>query len=294
MNPSARRRVGLGLRIVFGIAGVGFLGIAFRHTWVRSRQDVVPSAWHAAAAGALILIGLSLASRSWAALFGEEASPRKLARGFYTAQLGKYVPGGIWQAVGQVGLATRAGVRLPQASTAFLVQAVTQIAAGGTVGACLAAVGWHLSWAIRLACLLSLLLIVPLRRSWMVRAVRLLQRVTRRALLEEIVPSQDRILRSYGWSVGTMVASGSAFALLASSVHAGNPSIAAVPAFAIAWTVGFLAVPFPSGLGIREAVLIGILGKASVAAPVIAASVAHRLVTMAAELVMILVARIRT
>lgn len=294
MNPSLRRWAGRGLRVLFGVAGLVFLGIAFQQTWVRSQQHVIPSAWHIAGAGALILSGLFCASRSWAVLFGGMASVRELARGFFTSQLGKYVPGGIWQAMGQVGLASRAGVRVSEASAAFLVQAVTQVAAGATVGASLVALGTHLSWGARLLSLLVLLLLPPLHRAWMVRAVRFFQRIMRRDPSEDIVPSQDRILRSYGWSVLTVVASGSAFALLASSVHASSPPIAAVPAFALAWTVGFLAVPFPSGLGIREAVLIGTLGSAFGTAPVIAASVVHRLVTMVGELVMNVAVRVRS
>ena len=293
MNSSIKRWVGLGLRILFGIAGLVFMGIAFQRTWIRSRQDVVPPAWRTAGAGALILAGLVFASRSWAALFGEEASGRALARGFYTAQLGKYVPGGIWQAVGQVGLATRAGARWSHASTAFAAQAVTQVAAGGTVGAGLLAFGWGLPWGIRLSALLSLLLLLPLHRAWMLRAVRFLLRVMRKEAPDDIVPSQERILISYGWAVGTILGSGLAFALLASSVDATPSFAAATPAFALAWTAGFLAIPFPSGLGVREAVLIGILGGTGGAAPVIAASVAHRLVTMSGEVLMILVARVR-
>jgi uncharacterized membrane protein YbhN (UPF0104 family) len=66
-----------------------------------------------------------------------------------------------------------------------------------------------------------------------------------------------------------------------------------VPAFAVAWTTGFLAVPFPSGIGIREGVLIAATGSPSGAASVIAASIVHRLVTMVGEIVMILFSRRR-
>ena len=58
--------------------------------------------------------------------------------------------------------------------------------------------------------------------------------------------------------------------------------------------MGFLAVPFPSGIGVREAVLIATVASPSGAGPVIVASVVHRLVTMLGELVMIAITKTRT
>ena len=89
-----------------------------------------------------------------------------------------------------------------------------------------------------------------------------------------------------------MVANGAALALLVWSLHAARLA-AAVPAFALAWTVGFLAVPIPAGLGIREAVLIAVISRPGGAALVIAASVAHRLVAIISEAVMIVISRVR-
>ena len=122
----------------------------------------------------------------------------------------------------------------------------------------------------------------------MARLVRLLSRVGRRSWPEELIPPQERILRSYAWGIGSLLASGTAFALLASSLHAVKSPVASVPAFALAWTAGFLALPFPSGVGVREVVLLATVGQIGGDALLIAASLAHRLVTMISEALMIL------
>jgi uncharacterized membrane protein YbhN (UPF0104 family) len=153
--------------------------------------------------------------------------------------------------------------------------------------------GWKVGFGFRLLSLCGLVLVPLLRRRWMVSAVNALARLTKRAWPEDLVPAQDRILRSYGWAVASLGGGGAAFAVLATSVDAPRSIAAAVPAFALAWTAGFLALPFPSGVGIREAVLIGILAEPGRAAPMIAASLAHRLVSMVVELTLISWATIR-
>jgi hypothetical protein len=135
---AGRYRRGQVLRILFGVAGLFFMGIVFRDTWNRSQGGVLPSWEYAIGAEALMVAGLAGASRGWVSLFDGQGSKRALARAFYAAQLGKYVPGAIWQAVGQVGLSRRAGVSLAQATVAFPVHALTWLAASGTVGAALA------------------------------------------------------------------------------------------------------------------------------------------------------------
>jgi uncharacterized membrane protein YbhN (UPF0104 family) len=289
---AGRYRRGQILRILFGVAGLFFMGIVFRDTWNRSQGRVLPGWEYAIGAEALMVAGLAGASRGWVSLFDGQGSKRALARAFYAAQLGKYVPGAIWQAVGQVGLSRRAGVSLAQATVAFPVHALTWLAASGTVGAALAVLGFHLSVAVRLVALLGLLLVLPLRRTWMLRVLAVLTRLLKRGTTEAL-PSQAAILRCYGWGIWTHLMSGAAFALLASSIDGEVSPAAAIPAFALAWTIGFLALPFPAGLGIRELVLIATLASSSTAAPVIAASLAQRLVTMVGELVMILFSRVR-
>jgi uncharacterized membrane protein YbhN (UPF0104 family) len=57
---------------------------------------------------------------------------------------------------------------------------------------------------------------------------------------------------------------------------------AAVCAFTAGWTIGYVLVPIPSGLGVREAVLIGLLPIPT--SLLLTAAIAHRVALMVAEL----------
>lgn len=290
-----RRRLGLVARVTFGLAGLSFLAVAFWQTWDRSTDVVLPAWWRLVAAVLLVTAAMALAYRAWAALLPRAVRSRPLAAGFFVAQLGKYVPGAVWQAVGQVGYATRAEVSVARAATAFVVFSLTQATAGAVVGAAVAAAVPGLTWWLRAAAIAALALALALDRRWMVALIGLYRRwrpaPEGREPVQDLVPAQGAIIRSCGWSVGVMLAMGAAFVVLLGGLGTAVPVTAAVPAYALAWTVGFLAVPFPSGLGVREAVLIALLGALTGAAPLIAASVYFRLAQMLAELLLILVTR---
>ena len=248
--------------------------------------------WALVAAGVAIIAGLICLARAWIGLFSTTRITRALAAAFYTSQIGRYIPGAIWQVLAQVGLATEAGVSLPQASTAFVVFALIEVVAGGTIGAALAVLGHDLSTTTRLFALLMLVPLLFLQRRWIVWAMGLVGRITRKTFPETLVPTQGAILRSYGWTLSTLLLNGVAFAVLLASVQPGTSFAHSVAAFGFAWTIGFLADPFPSGIGIREAVLMFTIGGPVPKSIIIAASVSHRLVSMICELLMIVASRI--
>jgi hypothetical protein len=281
------------LRWVFGLAGIAFLVITFRETWRRSQGLPIPKAWALSAAGALTLAALFCLARAWIRLLAARDVSRSLAAGFFTSQLGRYIPGAVWQAFAQVGLATDAGVSLRHASTAFGVQALVQVAAGGLLGACLALFGQGVPLIARLLSLVGLLALLVLRRAWLVRALRMVGRVLRRDFADGLVPSQSAILVSFGWTLLAVAANSVAFAMLLASLPGGAPIAESTSAFAFAWLVGFLAVPFPSGIGVREAVLLLTIGFQVPRSHVIAASVSQRLLLIGADLVAIVFSRLR-
>ncbi|MGH8935316.1 MAG: hypothetical protein ACRDXD_03445 [Acidimicrobiia bacterium] len=230
-------------------------------------------------------MGLALAAGGWLALIGRQGN-LALARAFYLSQVGKYIPGGIWQAVGQVGLAREAGVPLGKAALAYPVHALVQAAAGAAVGAGLALTP-GVSTPIRWGALLLSALLILLNRPWMVAVVSLIER--RRPLVRSAeLPDQRAILAAFGWSVASMLAFGGGFAALLGST---DRPLAGIPAFAFAWTVGFLAVPFPAGLGIREVALIA--ARIAPVGPLVAASAVLRVVLIVCEALLILATSLR-
>jgi uncharacterized membrane protein YbhN (UPF0104 family) len=147
--------------------------------------------------------------------------------------------------------------------------------------------------AVRLSALLALAPLLLIRRRWLLRTLQLLGHVMRRTFDDSLLPSQEKILSSFGWTLFTLVANCVAFSLLLLSLQAGASIWSSAAAFGLAWAIGFAAVPFPSGIGVREAVLLFTIGFAVSRSNVIAASISYRLVVMAVELLVVISSRIR-
>lgn len=284
VNRATRRRV---LRMGFGALGLGFMAVALWETWDRSRTTVLPAPPVMATAAALVVLGLVGAGLSWLALFGAGA-PRRLVADFYLAQLGKYIPGGgLWQAAGQIGLATESGLRAARVAGAFAVHGVVQLTAAAFLGGFLVFASGLPPW-IRLAAGAALLTPVLLHRAWMEGLLSRIARWTGRNDGELTAPGQPEILRSWAWSLTPIATFGLAYGAIVNDL-AGAGIVRTAVAFALAWAVGFALVPFPSGLGVREAALLVLVDGPTAA--VIAASIGLRLLAIVAELALVVATR---
>jgi glycosyltransferase 2 family protein len=228
----------------------------------------------------LVVTSLILVARAWATLFPETVDRQVLTTGFYTSQLTKYLPaGGFVQAASQVALSGpetgvgSAALRLP-------VFSLCAAAAGATLGAGLMFATSLPAWA-RVVAGLGLVAPLVLDRRILSFVLRAAQRFVRRLPDSDALPPQRAILRCYAFSLGNMAAYAAAFAVLLGDVTDVNPVIAGV-AMSMAWVAGYVFVISPSGLGIREAILIAALPGLP-AAPLLAASLAQRLLGVVAE-----------
>jgi hypothetical protein len=243
-------------------AGLIALAVAFAASYERARQDVTPGAGWLALSTVLMAGGLRCFAQGWVAVVDGRGDPAGLRRGWYAAQLGKYVPGGIWQPAAQVAtsdLGPRRG------SAAFLSWAGCYAVAGavlGGLGIALWGAGWRRLGAVGLLAPVALALL--------------------------LLRGRGPILRPTAWMGAGLVLHALAYGLLLRSI--GGPLGLGAASFCLAWLAGFLAVPVPSGLAVREAVLVALIGGP--AAPVIAASVAQRLTGMAAEVALIATSRL--
>ena len=114
------------------------------------------------------------------------------------------------------------------------------------------------------------------------RVLVLTGRVVRRSPDPELVPPGAQIARSAPWAALNMLTTSVAYAVLVRDLDTSAAPAAITVAFAAAWVGGFLVLPLPSGLGVREALLVGLLPSVP-SVVVLAAALAHRLVTVAAE-----------
>jgi glycosyltransferase 2 family protein len=275
-GPPSRTKRWHALVGVIGLAGLTVAVLTVAHD-VQDRR--LPSIGAMAAALVLHVIALIFASRGWASLFPADADRRALARSLYTSQLAKYLPaGGVLQAAGQVTLSGLSGgvrsaaIRLPVFSLC-LVTAGATLASGLAFASDLPTWGRVLAGAGLLApCLLD--------RRVLAAVLRHARRVVSRLPEPDALPPKPAIVAAYLWGIGNMVAYGAAFAVLLTDITNVNPFIAGA-ALCAAWVAGYLVVPVPSGLGVREAVLVAALPAS--AASLVTASVAHRLLGIIAE-----------
>lgn len=264
-----------------GILGLVGLGIA-AVTTLPAGRSTLPAPAPLAAAVALLLVALGSVAQAWIALFPQGSDRRALARSIYVSQLSRYLPaGGFFQAAGQVALSSEgdvgaAVIRLP-------VFAGCGVAAGATVGAALATQPHLPAWG-RLLAGSGLALLVLLHRGLLGTMLSAARRALPRLPEPARLPSQRAILCCFAAQMVNLVAYAAAFVLLLGG-HAGADPLAVGVASCAAWTVGYLALPLPSGIGLREAVLVAALPGVAVGA-LLAASLAHRLAALLADVVM--------
>jgi glycosyltransferase 2 family protein len=235
------------------------------------------------AAGAVVI-----AAVAWMVLL-DGPTLRRVLPGFVVAQLAKYVPGSIWQGVSQVLDADRLGVGRARASLAFALQLWTQLLAAGLVaGLALLGDGARWPWLVLIA---SLVAAASLWRPLLARIATLLARPAggrfpRLQGLPGGLPAQRVLGSAATLGVATIVLGGAGYAALLVGPSPSMGTLAIVGAYATAWVLGFLVVPLPAGVGVREFVLLALLGGTYGAAAVLAAAVAYRVVTLVAEVLL--------
>jgi hypothetical protein len=205
-------------------------------------------------------VGFGLASaRALRTVSASALSTRRAAAVFWVSQTAKNIPGGIWTALARAGLAGQSGVG-PRTTLAWLsTEALSSVAAGTLVGAAALAVaagsgpaGLPIgAWiALAVAALLSPLCLAPPSP-----VARLLMRVA------GVVPTPAQVGRAAINYLPVWVAGGAGFAALCRTVAplSGHDMLLAGGAACIASVAGFVVVPVPSGIGIREAALVALL-----------------------------------
>jgi uncharacterized membrane protein YbhN (UPF0104 family) len=263
---------------------LGFLGyglFAERASVAAALHDLT---WYSVAGAAIAVIaGLGCMMLSWRALLADLGSPlplRAAIRILFVAQLGKYVPGAVWAAAAQIELGRGHQVPRKRSATAAVVSLLVSLATALLV----AAVALPLSsgdaarkywWALALA-LPALLGLYPPLTSFVVD--RLL-RLARRPPLERRI-SMGGMARTAAWSLlGWVFFSVQAWLLVMDMTGKGLQVLPqAAGAYALAWAVGFILIPFPGGVGPRELALIAALAPIMTPGAAIVVAVISRLV----------------
>lgn len=206
-------------------------------------------------------------------------------RWYYVGQLGKYIPGGLWAVLGRSELATRGGLPRTVAYPSVAMSLVTTYASAAATGAAFLAVGGtttstKLLWATGSVVIVAAT-IVGLSSAVVGRVNRLLDRFGLSSTLPACPPTVSGV--AVIATVPTWLLVGFATALCARSLGIDADVAAIIAATSYSWLAGFLVIPLPGGLGVREAVFIALWpGSAPEAAAI---AVLARLAFILADLI---------
>ena len=284
-----QRRVAVLAMRAAALALLGLLAIRLRHLWREHPVDFsAANGWLLALAGAVTFAAVVAYGLVWPLILKQLGTrpPPDSVRIFLQSQLGKYVPGSVWQYAGRVGLARNRGIPIRSAILSLAIE----VGASAIAAAALGLFVFPLPIAVPLAfAILIAVTIVGAKAG----AQRLLEPAMRR--VAGIVPLSvsdfqsvyRSLYRATIFYIPVWVVYGLAFWLTGRALFA-------VPAqdlgfftatFALGWLVGMAAVFAPGGIGVREAVLVALLAPRIGQREAIVIAAASRLLLTAADLV---------
>ena len=238
---------------------------------------------------AAALVGMACMMLAWRAGLREPGSPlplRSAARIMFISQLGKYVPGAVWAVAAQVEFGRGHDIPRKRSASAAVISMLVTLATGLLV----TSVALPLSsgtaareywWALVLAPLALLALYPPLMGYLLDRLLRL----ARRPPLERRIGAAG-MTRAVAWSLlGWGFFSVHAWLLVVGMIGKGaGVLLIAAGAYALAWSVGFILIPFPGGVGPRELAFVAALAPIMPRGSAIVVVVVSRLVLTIGDL----------
>ncbi len=243
----------------------------------------------------LLVVGYLWTASLWGRLVRDLGGPRLSAwtsvRVFMVANLGRYIPGKIWQIAGLAYLAKREGVQASVATGAAILGQGLALLGAALVGIVALfgpneiwrQVGWvGLVAGIGAALtIIAAVVIAPFFR----RVVALWFRLTRTDPPDHSLGSGNAGLRWLALYVMNWGIYATAFWLLYLSFGESGSFLQVGPTFAAAYLVGYIAVFAPAGAGIREVALVVLLQPVMAGDAAFVLAVIARLWTTAVELV---------
>ncbi|WP_043496710.1 lysylphosphatidylglycerol synthase domain-containing protein [Georgenia sp. SUBG003] len=254
------------VRIGFLLAALaaGVWAVASQWDDVRTALTSIPGGVVVGAL-ALSVAYVVLTMAAWRVLLMDLGSPLRVgaaSRVFFVSQVGKYIPGGVWNVLAAAEMGADHAIPRRRSISVMVVSILVSILTGlalavlaivlapAGVAADFGWVGWFLP-------VLLLVLAPPVLN----RLLGLALRLARRPPLERPL-TLGGVVRASLWSTAAWIVAGVQVWLLSAALGL-ELTVAtlalAVGGYALAWTVGFLVVVVPAGVGVREAVLAAVL-----------------------------------
>jgi glycosyltransferase 2 family protein len=250
------------------VAAIVFVVIRVRSLWHGGQIELATVEW-GALAGSVVLAAAGTAAGAviWLAILDALGvrTQRRWTGLFFQAQLGKYIPGSVWQYAGRAAVARANGIPVRPVGISLPVEFGASALIAGSMAAFL--LGW---WGAAVVAAAAVALIVAERH---VRSRR---------------PAALATVRAAFLYLPSWLLLGGSFWLCARGLLGVPASDLAfyTGAFAVAWLAGLLAVYAPGGLGVREAVLVALLSSRIGTADALVVAAASRLILILVDVVL--------
>jgi len=274
------------IQVAIAATALGFAFYALRSEWRASSGQLAkvrPDWGWIALSGVIFLATYAVLLETWREVlrtWNARLGFVDAARIWTVSNLGRYVPGKVWQ-IGAMGvMAERANVSPIAATGSAILNVVVNLVAGFLVAA---AFGWPLLNLPQIAggrgpaivfVLGTVAILAALPRA-LPPLVRRLSRITGRDFGEARFPAAAIVISVIG-NLVAWVLYGTAFATFSrgilGAVH--GPITAFIAVYALSYLVGYLVLFAPAGVGFREAAMIALLPAANLASPAQAAVLA--------------------
>lgn len=210
----------------------------------------------------LAAIGMTAIAVPWQhvlRLVGTEADLRRVIGWYYVGEIGKYLPGGLWPIVGRGELAVRGGIDRSVAYSSvalslgmlYLADLFVVLAAVPFVLLAADEGGTGPLWVLALLPLG----LVGLHHGILDRARGVVERLLKRPV-DVPIPRWGRSVATVVRYVPAWLAIGGATWCIARAVDPTASPVRIVFAACLSWVVGFVVVPVPGGVGVREAAFV--------------------------------------
>ena len=259
-----RSRALAAARIVLVVLVLVAVVYVLADSWGEVRRDLARvSASAVALSAGLALLGLVFALQGWRALMADLGSPLHLAPAssvLFVGQLAKYLPGSVWSVVAQAEVAAKLGVPRRTTTVVSLLSVGVSAIAGLGIGAL--AVPSLLDSGGQSPYLLLVVLavlvggVVVLHPAILNRLIGRALRLVRREPIEHPLSGRTIALTAGAFLLAWLVLGLHLWVLV--RALGGDPSATLVPSvlgYALASSLGMLALVLPAGLGLRELVL---------------------------------------
>ena len=273
-----RRRIFLAAQLIAAALLAWFIGRTLAAQWAafRAQPLTVTPRWEHIAAGSAMILGAHmvlvqtwrLMVRSW----GADMPFWTAARVWSVSNLGKYLPGRIWQITAMAAMATRAGVAAVVSTGSAVLGTIINIACGIAV---VLVIGWRWIDQIRedariaAIALLALVVIAILSLPFLLpRLNAIAARLTGRLIAFEAPPGRIVVTGIVG-NLLSWLMYGIAFMWLVSGVLGESPGSPwlYVAVNAAAYVLGYIVLFLPAGLGVREGAMAVLLTSLGLATP---------------------------